>query len=321
MFLPITFLIIGLIMLVSGGEYFIKGSASLARIFKVSSIVIGLTVVAFGTSVAELVVNVFSAIQGVPDLAVGNILGSNISNIFLVLGIAAMIYPLSVKKGTVWREIPFGILAVFILFILANDIMFGNNGVDILTAGDGLVLMGFFIIFLYYTYGLTKVEVEEKEYVKKYELGMTLLFTLGGLAGLILGGKLIVDNAVIIARFFGMSELFIGLTIVAIGTSLPELVATGIAAYRRHDDLAIGNIVGSNIFNVLWVLGLTPLIRPVPFSVAANSDVLVAILAAALLFAFMFIGHKRGVYRLDRWQGALFVMLYVIYLVFIGIRG
>ncbi|MBT4120552.1 MAG: calcium/sodium antiporter [Candidatus Magasanikbacteria bacterium] len=323
MLIPILLLLLGLIMLLAGGDTFIKGAASLARKWNISPIVIGLTVVAFGTSAAELVVNIFAAVQGTPDLAIGNILGSNISNILLVLGISAIIYPISVKQGTIWKEIPLGIMAVVVLFILSADVYFGNgeSSINILTRGDGLILLAFFIIFMYYTYGLSKVEGEKEEDVKTYSWSSTISFVLLGLGGLVLGGKLLVDNGTIIARLFGMSELFIGLTVVAIGTSLPELAASGIAAYRHHDDLAIGNVVGSNIFNVFWVLGLTPLVSPIPVNSQANTDVLVAILAATLLFAFMFVGHKHKRYKLRRWQGVVFVLLYVAYLVFIGMRG
>lgn len=321
MFLVVILLIVGLATLVFGGDFFIRGSASFAKKLNISPIVIGLTVVAFGTSAAELVVNIFAAVQGTPDLAIGNILGSNISNILLVLGVATIIYPISVKKGTVWKEIPFGILAVLVLFILSADTFFGNGGgYNILTRGDGLILLSFFIIFIYYTYGLTKVK-GEKEDVKTYSWPISIIYVLGGLGGLVLGGKLLVDNGVIIAKLFGMSELFIGLTVVAIGTSLPELVASSIAAYRGHDDLAIGNVVGSNIFNVLWVLGLTPLISPIHVSPEANIDVVVAIGAAALLFLFMFIGHKKNHYKLRRWQGVVFILVYIIYLAYIGYRG
>jgi cation:H+ antiporter len=321
MLIPILLLIVGLVMLLVGGDTFIKGAASLARKWNVSPIVIGLTVVAFGTSAAELVVNIFAAVQGTPDLAIGNILGSNISNILLVLGISAIIYPISVKQGTIWKEIPLGIMAVVVLFVLSADVYFGNSNINILTRGDGLILLAFFIIFMYYTYGLTKVKGENEGDVKTYPWSSTILFVLLGLGGLVLGGKLLVDNGTIIARLFGMSELFIGLTVVAIGTSLPELAASAIAAYRHHDDLAIGNVVGSNIFNVFWVLGLTPMISPIPVNSDANTDILVAILAAALLFAFMFVGHKHKRYKLRRWQGVVFVLLYISYLAFIGMRG
>ena len=320
MITPILFLVLGLGILILGGEIFVKGSASVATKMRVSPIVIGLTVVAFGTSAPEMVVNIFSALRGASDIAVGNVLGSNISNILLVLGISAIIYPLTVKRGTTWKEIPFGVLAVVVLFLLGNDILFGNNGINILTRGDGLILISFFLIFLYYTYGLSKVQ-GEKEDVETYGWSASILFVLGGIVCLVLGGKIMVDNGIILAKLAGWSELLIGLTITAVGTSLPELATSAIAAYRRHVDIAVGNVVGSNIFNVLWVLGITPVIRPVNMNPDANFDILAAILAALLLFIFVFIGKKHNQHTLQRWQGVLFVLLYIGYVSYIMVRG
>ncbi|MBT3539359.1 calcium/sodium antiporter [Candidatus Parcubacteria bacterium] len=320
MILPIFFIILGIVILLFGGDIFVKGASSLAKRMKVSAIVIGLTVVSFGTSAPEMVVNIFSAIQGSGDLAIGNILGSNISNIFLVLGIAALIRPLSVKEGTTWKEIPLGFLSVVILFILGNDILFGNNGIDVLTRGDGLILISFFLIFLYYTYGLTKVE-GEKEDVEKHSLGKSILYIVLGIIGLVIGGKFIVDNAVILARMAGLSELFIGLTIMAVGTSLPELATSGIAAYRGHVDLAVGNVVGSNIFNIMWVLGVTPIIAPIKMNPQANFDIMIAGLAAFILFVFMFTGGKRRRHKLRRSEAIVMLLMYVGYIVFISFRG
>jgi len=317
----IAFLVIGLIILIIGGEIFVKGSASLARKMKVSPIVIGLTVVAFGTSVAELVVNIFAALQGAPDMAIGNILGSNIANVLLVLGIGILMKKMTIKSGTAWKEIPFSILAVVVLYVMGNDILF-NGGMtrDLLTRGDGLVLIGFFLIFLYYTYGLSKVE-GEKEDVTVYPYWKSIIYILVGIGGIILGGKLMVDHSVIIARLFGMSELFIGVTVVAIGTSLPELVTVVIAAYHGHDDLVVGNIVGSNIFNILWVLGLTSTITPISMNSQVNFDIIIALGSIILLFVFLFIGRKRHRYTLRRWQGLVFLLLYCAYIAFVVFRG
>ncbi|HLD31745.1 MAG TPA: calcium/sodium antiporter [Patescibacteria group bacterium] len=317
MILPILLLIVGLALLLVGGEYFVRGSASLAKRSKISPMVIGLTVVAFGTSAAELMVNVMAALKGTPDVAIGNILGSNIANILLILGIAAIIRPLTVKVDTIWKEIPLGVLAVLILFVLSADKLLGSGGDNMLSLADGLVLLGFFVIFLSYTYGLSKQE-SKKDDVRSYSWSLTILFVLFGLAGLVGGAKLLVDNGVILARMAGLSELFIGLTIIAVGTSLPELVASGIAAYRGHDELAVGNVAGSNIFNILFILGLTPLINPVPFNSAANGDVVITILAALLLFFFMFIGKR---HQLQRWQGVFMVITYLAYITFITLRG
>lgn len=321
MFLSIILLLVGLVILIIGGDVFIKGSASLARKMKISPIVIGLTVVAFGTSVAELVVNILAALKGTPDLAIGNILGSNIANVLLVLGVAALIRKLTIKEGTAWKELPFSILAVVVLFIMGNDLLFnGGASANLLTRGDGLVLIGFFLIFIYYTYGLSKAEGESSN-VKVYSWLLSIVYILLGIGGIILGAKFMVDNGIEIASLLGVSELLIGVTVVAIGTSLPELVTAGIAAYRGHDDLVIGNIVGSNIFNVLWVLGLTPIISPIRMNTQANTDMLVAIGSVVLLFVFMFIGRKHHRYKLTRWQGASFLLLYVAYMVFVFYRG
>ena len=206
------------------------------------------------------------------------------------------------------------------LFLLGNDLMFGNGSVteDYLTRADGLVLIGFFIIFIYYTYGLTKVKGEH-ENVETLSWPLSGLLIAGGITGLTFGGKLLVDNGIILAQMAGLSELLIGLTITAIGTSLPELVTSAIAAYRGHVDLAVGNVVGSNIFNVLWVLGLTPVISPIKINQGVNTDILVAIGAAALLFVFMFFSKKK--HKLDRWQGILFIFLYIGYIGFVVVRG
>ncbi|MFH1291688.1 MAG: calcium/sodium antiporter [bacterium] len=317
----IILLIIGLVILIAGGEIFIRGSASLAIKLNVSPIVIGLTVVAFGTSVAELVVNILAALNGVPDIAIGNILGSNIANVFLVLGVGILIRKMSIKEGTAWKEIPFSILAIVVLFIMGNDVFFNSGATaNVISRGDGLILIGFFIIFLYYTYGLSKAEGETED-IKVYSWLISILFILGGIVGIIFGGKFIVDNGTIIARLIGLSDLFIGVTVVAIGTSLPELVTVCIAAYHGHDDLVVGNIVGSNIFNVLWVLGLTPLISPINMNPQANADMVVAIFSVLLLFAFLFIGHKHHRYKLTRWQGVTFILIYAGYIAYVMYRG
>jgi cation:H+ antiporter len=316
----IGLLLAGLVILLIGGDIFVKGAASLAKRFGLSPLVIGLTIVAFGTSAPELVINLFSAAQGASDIAFGNVIGSNISNVLLVLGIAALIRPLAVKKTTAWKEIPFSILTVGILFLLANDVMFGNNTQNILTRADGLVLMSYFLIFIYYTYGLTKIKGEDGD-VEQYKPWTSSVFILGGIICLTLGGKLMVDNAVILAKIAGLSELLIGLTITAIGTSLPELVTSAIAAYRGHVDIAIGNVVGSNIFNILWVLGLTPVVSPMVVGSQINTDIIIAGATALLLFLFMFIGGKKTQYVLQRWQGAFFILLFISYTTFIIFRG
>ncbi len=318
MLVAILLLIVGLIMLVFGGDYLVKGAASLAKRWGISTLVVGLTVVAFGTSMPELVVNIYSAFKGATDLAVGNIIGSNISNIFLILGISAIIYPLAVKESTTWKEIPFAMLAGVMILFMGNDILFDGLGENILTRTDGLALLSVFIIFLYYVFNLAKNGAVEQEEMQVFTWIRSIVFLIAGIGLLFLGGKLLVDNAIILARLAGMSEALIGLTIVAVGTSLPELVTSAMAAYRKQADIAVGNIVGSNIFNIFWILGITSTIKPLPFTGGINFDIFAEIIATLLLFIFLFIGTKK---RIDRWQGVTFVVMYVAYISFLIYRG
>lgn len=315
MFISILILIVGFALLIGGGHYLVEGASSIARKFKVSPLMIGLTVVAFGTSAPELVVNIVAGLNGSSDLAIGNILGSNLSNLLLILGIAALIYPLKVGSGTVWKEIPLSILAALVLFFIANDRLIAGTGeLPFISRGDGLVLLSFFVIFIYYTFGIAKVEGKDGEKVKVIPHWKSALYIGLGMVGLAFGGHLVVGEAVNIARVLGMSETVIGLTIVAIGTSLPELVTSVTAALKKENDIAIGNIIGSNIFNLLWILGLTSVITPIRFNESNNFDLILIIAASALLLIFMFNGKK---HHLERWQGALFVAIYASYITYL----
>lgn len=313
--MPYLLLAIGFVMLIKGADLLVEGASSAARRFNVSELVIGLTVVAFGTSTPELFVNIISSANGNTDLAIGNIIGSNIANIFLILGVAAVICPLTVSKSTVWKEIPFSLLAAVMLFILANDRIIDSltdGSSSDLSRSDGLVLLAFFVIFIYYTVGIAK-KIDGLDDVTPHgerSLPKSVVFILLGFVGLGLGGKWIVDGAVEIALNFGMSESLVGLTIIAIGTSLPELAASAMAAYKKNVEIAVGNVVGSNIFNVFYVLGISSVIKPLPFKPAANIDILVVIFANILLFVNMFTGGKR---LIDRWEGAIYLILYTSY--------
>ncbi|MBU1132258.1 calcium/sodium antiporter [Patescibacteria group bacterium] len=309
---------IGLVILIKGADLLVDGASSIAKKLKISSLVIGLTVVAFGTSAPELIVNIIASFQGNADIAIGNVLGSNISNILLILGITAIIFPLAVTKGTVWKEIPLSLLAVFVLFFLANDALIDKAAFSAISRIDGFILLSFFLIFIIYTIGIARTGENNDVSAKKLSQRKAILFVIVGLAGLTLGGKWVVDGAVAIATIFGVSQSLIALTIVAVGTSLPELVTSAVAAYKKQADIAVGNIVGSNIFNVFWILGLSSVIKPLPFKVANDMDIFVNILASALLFIFLFIGKKRV---LERWQGILFVLLYAAYLTYLIIQG
>ncbi len=227
--------IIGFIILIKGADFLVDGASAIARRFNVSDLVIGLTVVAFGTSTPELFVNVVASAKGNTEIAIGNVLGSNISNILLILGVSAVIYPLSVSKGTVWKEIPFSLLAVIVLGLMANDQVIDGTGSSLLTRIDGLVLLGFFAIFLYYSFSIAKAieGLDEHVSAKAQSVTKSLLLVVAGLIGLTLGGKWIVDGAITFAQSFGMSESLVGLTIVAVGTSLPEMATSAMAAYKK----------------------------------------------------------------------------------------
>jgi cation:H+ antiporter len=315
---PVILLIIGLAILLGGAEGMVRGSASIARRFDIPPLVIGLTIVAFGTSTPELLVNIYSAFNGSADLAVGNIIGSNIVNILLILGLSAAIAPLSVKRSTTWKEIPFALLGVLLVFVMGNDARFDSASFNGLTRTDGIAFLGFFAIFLYYIVELAKGESNNDDDIPTYSSFLSTALMTFGIAGLFWGGQLFVDNAVILARLAGLSESLIGLTVVAIGTSLPELATSVVASVRGHNDIAIGNVVGSNIFNIFWVLGLTSTILPLSFNISANIDLIVAIGATSLLFLTMFIGKK---HKLERWQGVLFILLYITYLSYLIVRG
>lgn len=311
--------IMGFIILIKGADLLVEGASSVAKRLNVSSLVIGLTIVAFGTSTPELFVNVFASIQGNSEIAIGNILGSNIANILLILGVSAIIYPLTVQSTTIWKEIPFSLLAAIILGILANDLLIDHKEKSELTRSDGLVLIGFFIIFLYYVFSIAKKsENTENNGFKQFSIVKSAAYIFIGLTGLVLGGTWIVNGAVEIASQFGVSEYLIGLTVVAIGTSLPELATSAVAAYKKNTDIAIGNVVGSNIFNIFWVLGLSAAIKPLPFQPSGNIDIVTAVISSILLFALLFVGKK---HLLEKWQGAMFLLLYAGYIVLLVTRG
>lgn len=307
--------VIGFVILIKGADLLVDGSASIAHRLNISSIVIGLTIVAFGTSAPEFIVNIFASINGNTEIAIGNILGSNIANILLILGLSSIIYPLVTKKNTVWKEIPLSLLAAILIGVLVNDTLIDGSTYSGLTRIDGIVLLSFFIIFLYYTFGISKVSGEGSDLdIKHMSYLKSTLFIVGGLLGLVLGGKWIVDGAIKIAEHFEVSESLVGLTVVAIGTSLPELATSAVAAYKKQTDIAIGNVVGSNIFNIFWILGFSALIRPLPFSRNSDLDIVMTILASLMLFLIMFVGRK---HTIEKWQGVLMILIYVGYIAFL----
>jgi cation:H+ antiporter len=314
--IPVLLLLIGFVLLYKGADWLVRGSSALAKRMRVSDLVVGLTVVALGTSTPELFVSVVGQIEGTPQIVVGNILGSCVINIFVILGIACLLMPLAVKKGTVWREIPFTVLTVLVLGFLVNDRFIGNGDQLVLSRFDGLVLLAFFVAFIYYVVSIARgrEELVGEIDLPRWGLGLSILAIVAGLAVLILGSKWVVDGAVFIARYLGVSETFIGLTIVAFGTSLPELATSAVAAYKKNAEIAVGNIVGSNIFNICLILGVSSLIRPIPFRAQSNVDLAMALLGSLILFGFMFTGKK---HKLDRWEGILMLLAYAAYLAFL----
>ena len=316
----ITYLlfVLGFILLIYGATWLVDGSSSLAKKYNIPNIVIGLTIVALGTSSPELVVNLVASFQDAADVAVGNVLGSNIANILLILGISAMIFPMAVNSNTQWKEVPLAILAAAVIGVLANDTFFDEIPVSKIYRSDGIVLVAFFILFMYYAFGIARTDDAQQEVeVKEYKRWQSVLMIFGGLTGLVVGAKWIVDGAVVIASSLGMSEAVISLTIVAVGTSLPELATCIAAAIRKNVGIVVGNVIGSNIFNIFFVLGTSAVIRPLPFNLDMNFDIMVGLLASVLLFAFLLFPRKRVI---ERWQGLVLFLLYIAYLVILIIR-
>jgi cation:H+ antiporter len=321
MVLYILLLAAGLLLVIKGADFLVDGASSLARRLAAPEIVIGLTVVAFGTSAPELVVNSFSSFAGKNELVLGNIIGSNIFNTLLILGVAGLIYPLNVQRNSVQKEIPYSMLALVVFYFLANDHIFTPSKPDanLVSRLDGVILLVLFVIFMLYTFILSKVKVNpaDNDDVAIYSLSKTSIFILLGIVSLFFGGKLVVDNAVLIAQKLNVSDKLIGLTIVSLGTSLPELATSAVAAYKKRCDLAVGNVVGSNIFNILLIMGVSVLIAPVGYETVFNIDIYVFAGGTLLLFIAMFTGNKR---KLDRREALILLTGYIVYMVYIIAR-
>lgn len=319
MTLSAVLLAIGFVLLAKGGDLLVEGASSIAKHFNVSELVIGLTIVSLGTSAPELLVNILASFDGKSEIALGNVIGSNICNTLLILGAAGIAAPISVRSGTVWKEIPFAIFISVVLALLLNDEIFsGATAADKLSRGDGLVLLVLFALFMYYIYTISSNESELPEgVIAEMSFSKSFIFIIAGLSGLIGGGRLVVTGAVNIAASLSVSEAEIGLTIVAIGTSLPELFASVIAAYRGKPDIAIGNVVGSNIFNILFVLGVSSTIKDIPYVTYMNLDMALLVLSMFFVFIFMFLGRK---HRIERWEAVLLVLTYLVYMAYLIVR-
>ncbi len=310
MLISILFLIIGFVIVIKGADFLIDGASSLAKKLSISEMAIGLTIVAFGTSAPELIVNIFASIGGHHEITFGNILGSNIFNILMVLGVAGIISTIVVRRNTILKEIPFLLVATLLVFGLS---LWNSN----LSLFDGIILLLFLLIFFIYVIGFLKAKPLLGSDIKEHSYTVTFLMMISGIIGLFFGGKFVVDNAVKIATQFGVSQKFIGLTIVALGTSLPELVTSVLAIKKGRNDLAIGNVIGSNIFNILLVLGVSSIIAPIHYDIALNIDFIFLSVITIMLFITMFIGKK---HKLTKIESVFFVILYFVYLVFLFVR-
>ena len=319
MFLEILLLLVGFAVLIKGADFLVSGASSAAKKYGISNLAIGLTVVAFGTSMPELIVSLLSAIDGKNDASFGNVIGSNNFNLLFILGVAGLIYPLVVHRNTVKWEVPLSLVAAGVLYLLVNDkLVWGATDVPegydgVLSRLDSIVLLLFFSGFLFYIYRTMKQAPEtEQGEIKIYKTSIAIVLIIAGLVMLIFGGQLVVDNAIAIAHRYGLSEKLIGLTILAAGTSLPELATSTVAAYRKNTDIAIGNVVGSNIFNIFFILGITGVIHPINYNAAMNFDLKLLGAATILLMIFMFTLNTR---KLDRWEAALMLAGYIVYTV------
>ncbi|MEG0318331.1 MAG: calcium/sodium antiporter, partial [Niameybacter sp.] len=291
-------------------------ASSIAKTLKVPALIIGLTIVAFGTSAPELAVSITSAMKGQNGIAVGNVVGSNIFNILMVIGVSAILCPLAVKKSILIKEFPFTILAGIALFIMAIDTVLGSGQVNMLSRTDGLMLLIFFGIFMYY---LIEVALQarasgEDEEIEGMPLWKSIVFSIGGIAGIVWGGDVVVDSATNIALAWGMSETLVGLTIIAVGTSLPELVTSIVAARKGESDIALGNVIGSCIFNVFLILGVSAIINPIELSGAIFTDMFIMVVITFVTYIFSL--SK----RISRVEGGILVASYVAYMAYIIMR-
>lgn len=313
-------LVVGFVLLIKGADYFVDGSASLAKKFKIPSIIIGLTIVAMGTSAPEAAVSISASIKGSNGIVLGNIIGSNIFNLAAVIGVCSLIKPVTVKKETLKSEFPLSMYAIAIMFIMCLDTFLNGTSANYIDRTDGLILLIFMGMFLFSQVSNAlksrqEAADEEDDEIKTLSPFMIALFITGGIAAVIFGGEIVVRSATAIAKSFNVSDNLIGLTIVAIGTSLPELVTSVVAARKGESDLALGNVIGSNIFNVFFIIGMTAVVNPIAIGSDSLIDMiwLVGISLAAYILAWKD-------YKIKRWHGAVFLLLYIMFTLFIMMR-
>lgn len=312
--LPLFLLIVGFVALILGANWLVNGATSIGVKAKLSPLIIGLTIVAFGTSLPEMIVNIFACIKGSPGLAIGNIIGSNTMNILLILGVSAMIFPIDVNKISIKRDIPAGFVATLAVTLMANDFFQNTSGTLNWIEGLVLLLMGFG--YLYLTFKKSSEDTENYESSERpieMTWGKTILELAVGIIGLYIGGELVSNNAQILALNWGMSESTVGLTVVATATSLPELVTSIVAALKKNSSIAIGNVLGSNILNIFMVLGVSSLITPLPFEPKMNQQLLILFAANAIMLTTVFTGKGR---MISRFEGFILILGYVGFMLF-----
>jgi len=303
-----------------GANYLVAGGSSIAKRFQISDLIIGLTIVALGTSAPELIVGLTAAWNGKAEVALGNVVGSNIANICLILGICAIITPMFLQRNTVRSEIPLVLLAAFVCLFLSQDMLIDNAATSVVTRIDGLILLCFFAIYMAYMFSMATTEPEsqpEQTPVKPTPVWLAVLMVLGGIVGLAFGGDWIVSGASAVARYFGMSEALIGLTLVSVGTSIPELATSLVAATQRKSDIVLGNVVGSNLFNTFLILGASATLSPLPLGNITLTDFLVNIAASIFLFAACFFYSPS---KVSRPEGICLLLLYSGYLFYLFIK-
>jgi cation:H+ antiporter len=309
MILNLIFLILGFVVLIKGADMFVDGASGVAGNFKVSKMLIGLTIVAFGTSAPEFAVSVKSLLAGNGDIVLGNVMGSNILNILLILGTSAMFHSLQVKNNTVRKELPITLMITTAFAVLLSDSLFTKNAINSFTRGDGIILVLFFGVFMYYLISMARNKIVDDEEVTYPSMKKSIIFTLIGMAGIVIGSNFVVDGASGLAKIIGISDRMIALTIVALGTSLPELVTSVTATRKGEYDIAIGNVVGSNIFNIGMVVGIpVAILGGIPNINFSYVDIVIMLLAALMLFIFSLKDHK-----ITKREGILFLLTFLIY--------
>lgn len=310
MWVQFLLIILGFVLLIKGADWMVNGASALAKKYKVSDLVVGLTVVAFGTSAPELVVNSIASVDGHSDIVFGNVIGSNSFNLFVILGIVGLISPIVVQSSTIWKEIPISIIAIVVMYLLANNVIYGSE-LKLMSRMDGILLGICFVAFVWYIFNQMKSNKDDIDVAVIVFSTKKIIFLIAiGLVGLVLGGKIVVDNAIEVATSMGVSQKVIGLTIIAAGTSLPELVTSLVAAVKKNSDIAIGNVVGSNIFNIFLILAVSATIRPIVFNPAFNTEIYLLIGGSVFLLLAMLTGTKK---KLDRWEAGLLLAVFIAY--------